>query len=156
MDSGKLKRERNYVWLWLLAPFAVLAFLVGLVLHPVTWTYNKQTEENWEYLKRRGMPMLERIREVTAYTIGRKEETDGTPCIGPNPKIDLCALVRSGVVVYATRAYPQGTWLIIGGIKGIVLDKTSSKYGHRIDVAMLDRNSAINFGIKNLPVEIVK
>ena len=41
------------------------------------------------------------VREVTAYTLGRVEETDDTPCIGASNK-DLCKLAEQGIQTCAS------------------------------------------------------
>ena len=106
-------------------------------------------------------PLLQRmykevgIRTITAYTLGRVEENDDSPCIGAYNN-DLCELAKKGVQVCATREFPKGTLLRIGDIECIVLDKTSKKYANRVDVAMLNYDQAMEFGINELPVSVVE
>ena len=92
---------------------------------------------------------------VTAYTLGRVEETDDTPCVGAS-NLDLCAIVRGGGVVYASNGYPLGTVLSVGGKKGVVLDRMARRYTTEIDIAMLDYQEALQFGRQELVVTILK
>jgi len=93
---------------------------------------------------------------VTAYTLGNPAETDDTPCTGSS-NLDLCELVKAGVVVYASNAYELGTELTVGGIKGIVLDRMNRRYQNgEIDIAFLDRQKALEWGRQQHAVVVHK
>ena len=94
------------------------------------------------------------VREVTAYTLGRVEETDDTPCIGASNK-DLCKLAEQGIQTCASNEFPFGTRLLVGEIECVVEDRMARKYSDRVDIAMLDRDLALKFGRQELVV-IVK
>ena len=106
------------------------------------------------------LPLLKRmhtpvgVRTVTAYTLGRVEENDSDPCIGAYND-NLCELAEKGVQICATREFPKGTLLKVGDIECVVLDKTSRKYAGRVDLAKLDYNEAIKFGINELQVSVM-
>lgn len=93
-------------------------------------------------------------REVTAYTVGRPEETDDSPCIGAYGH-DLCLLLEKGYTVFATNEFAEGTLLRVGDIEGIVLDRMNRRYGSRVDVAMKEYKNAIHFGRKQLQVSVI-
>jgi 3D (Asp-Asp-Asp) domain-containing protein len=94
------------------------------------------------------------IRTVSAYTLGRVEETDSTPCIGAYGN-DLCEMVRKGVDTCASNEFPKGTKLIIGdGVECIVMDRMNSRYKTEIDLAMMDYQAARMFGRNSLNVKI--
>jgi len=50
-------------------------------------------------------------REVTAYTLGRIEETDNSPCVGAYND-DLCKLAKRGINICASNEFPKGTILV--------------------------------------------
>lgn len=93
-------------------------------------------------------------RTITAYTLGREEENDSDPCIGAYGD-NLCELAQKGVQICATRSFDKGTLLRVGDIECIVLDKTSRKYADRVDLAMMEYDEAIKFGIKQLQVSVM-
>ena len=66
----------------------------------------------------------------TGYTLS-PEETDGNPCIGAGNN-NLCEERRQ---VCASRLWPLGTVIQIRDFgQCVILDRTSSKYGSRIDI----------------------
>lgn len=93
-------------------------------------------------------------RVVTAYTLGRVEETDDSPCIGASNK-DLCEIVRNGIGVCASNEFPLYTRLMVGDFECIVLDRMNARYPDRIDIAMLEYWQARMFGKQNLPIAII-
>ncbi len=105
-------------------------------------------------------PMLKRmhtevgVRTVTAYTLGRVEENDDSPCIGAYND-NLCELAKQGVKICATREFPKGTLLKVGDIECVVLDKTNKRYANRIDMAMESHELAVKFGINKLQVSVM-
>lgn len=92
------------------------------------------------------------VRSVSAYTLGRIEETDDSPCIGAFGD-NLCDLVSQGVSVCASNAHPKRTRLMVGNIECIVLDRMNKRYVNgEVDIAMLEYWRARMFGRQNLPV----
>lgn len=97
-----------------------------------------------------------RVREVTAYNVGDKRQTDGTPCLGATGE-NLCRLVARGLKVCAANFVAPETILNIEGYgECVVLDRTNRRFGHRVDIAMrLDEaDRALEFGIQRRYVEI--
>lgn len=104
----------------------------------------------------------ETIREVTAYNVGDKSQTDDTPCIGAYSKVNLCEEVKKGTKVCAANFVPLGTKLQITANNGwefecIVWDRMNSRYSNRVDIAMSleEKDRAIKFGLQNLTVRIL-
>mgnify|MGYP001580901705 CR=1 FL=1 len=95
------------------------------------------------------------IRTVSAYTIGRVEETDDTPCIGAYNH-NLCELVKNGTNVCASNEFPKGTVLRLVELNMdcIVLDRMNCRYTTGIDLAGLDYQKNIEFGRKGVSVLI--
>jgi len=96
------------------------------------------------------------FREVTAYNVGRRNQTSRTPCIGATGK-NLCRLVEQGLKICAANFVDTETILNIEGYGVcIVLDRMNRRFGHRVDIAMhkdeVDR--AIEFGIQRRYVEV--
>jgi 3D (Asp-Asp-Asp) domain-containing protein len=94
----------------------------------------------------------------TAYNL-EASQTDSTPCIGAGSH-DLCKIRNEspGKCIVATRLYPLHQLLNIEGIGECeVLDRTSQKYGSRIDILFKTREEAKEFGIKEIKYkEIIK
>ena len=95
------------------------------------------------------------FREVTAYNVGRRNQTSGTPCIGATGE-NLCRLVAQGYRICAANFVATGTILNIEGYgMCVVLDRMNRRFSHRIDIAMnrdeVDR--AIEFGVQRRFVE---
>ncbi len=93
------------------------------------------------------------IRTVTAYTLGRAEETDDSPCIGAYND-NLCELAAKGVKICASNEFPRGTILKIGELECVVLDRMNPKYKTEVDLAGLDYQKNLEFGRKELSVII--
>lgn len=85
---------------------------------------------------------------VTAYNPWDPNQTDTTPCIGPK-NVDICEVMKTQTVC-AANFVPLGTVLELEGITCIVLDRTSTKYGDRVDVAMASYEEAVEWGKKIL------
>ena len=95
------------------------------------------------------------VREVTAYTLGNPAETDDTPCTGAYGH-NLCEMVAAGQNICASNEFPAWTILKVGSIECLVLDRMHPKHAYRVDIAMMDRGQAILFGLKTLPVSVIK
>lgn len=96
------------------------------------------------------------FREVTAYNVGRREQTSGDPCIGATGE-NLCRLVAKGRRICAANFVAMKTVLNIDGIgECVVLDRMNQRFGHRIDVAMNENEveKAIEFGVQRRYVEV--
>jgi 3D (Asp-Asp-Asp) domain-containing protein len=92
----------------------------------------------------------------TAYNL-EASQTDSTPCIGAGSH-DLCKIRNEspGKCIVATRLYPLHQLLNIEGIGECeVLDRTSQKYGSRIDILFSSYEEAIKFGKKTLEYRVV-
>jgi len=101
-------------------------------------------------------PASGRIREVTAYNVGVKRQTDGTPCLGATGE-NLCSLVAQGFKVCAANFVAPKTILNIEGYgECVVLDRTNRRFSHRVDIAMRkdEADKALEFGIQRRYVEI--
>ena len=95
-------------------------------------------------------------RKVTAYTLGRVEETDGSPCIGAYND-NLCEIAKKGIRVCASNEFPKGTKLIIGdNLECVVMDRLNARYPTRVDIADLDYEASSRFGLQVLEVFIEK
>ncbi|MGB7631632.1 MAG: hypothetical protein WBM29_11220 [Candidatus Deferrimicrobium sp.] len=97
-----------------------------------------------------------RLREVTAYNVGVKGQTDDTPCLGATGE-NLCRLVARGLKVCAANFVTKETILHIEGYgECVVLDRTNRRFAHRVDIAMREDEAdrALEFGIQRRYVEI--
>lgn len=94
---------------------------------------------------------------ATAYTLS-EDETDSSPCIGAGNH-NLCEITKENpdMCIVATRLYPLHTKLQIEGIDSIceVLDRTSKKYGSRIDILMDTKAEAFQFGKKEIRYRLI-
>jgi len=96
------------------------------------------------------------VREVTAYNVGDKRQTDDTPCLGATGE-NLCRLVARGLKVCAANFVAPETVLNIEGYgECVVLDRTNRRFAHRVDIAMRENEAekALEFGIQRRYVEI--
>jgi len=96
------------------------------------------------------------FREVTAYNVGRRNQTSGKPCIGATGK-NLCRLVAEGARICAANFVEMETILHIEGYgQCIVLDRMNRRFGRRVDIAMNENevDRAIEFGIQRRYVEV--
>jgi 3D (Asp-Asp-Asp) domain-containing protein len=110
-----------------------------------------------EKVARVGKKIAGIVREVTAYNVGAREQTDDDPCIGASGQ-NLCELVEREVKVCAANFVPLGTILRIEGYgMCVVLDRTHRRFAHRVDVAMRDNEieEARQFGLQKRAVEAV-
>jgi len=101
-------------------------------------------------------PAIGRVREVTAYNVGVKRQTDDTPCLGATGE-NLCRLVAQGFKVCAANFVAPETILNIEGYgECVVLDRTNRRFSHRVDIAMSkdEADEALEFGIQRRYVEI--
>ncbi len=97
------------------------------------------------------------VREVSAYNVGVKEQTNKEPCIGATGR-NLCTLVARGLKICAANFVEPDTILNIEGYgKCIVLDRMNRRFARRVDIAMMkdEIDRAQEFGIQRRHVEIV-
>jgi len=95
------------------------------------------------------------VREVTAYNVGIREQTNDEPCIGAAGK-NLCHLVARGLKICAANFVDLETILNIEGYgKCVVLDRMNRRFPHRVDIAMGEEEveRTLEFGIQRLYVE---
>jgi len=101
-------------------------------------------------------PTSGRVREVSAYNVGVKGQTDDQPCLGATGE-DLCRLVARGLKVCAANFVAPETILKIEGYgECIVLDRMNRRFAHRVDIAMRENeeDKALEFGIQRRHVEV--
>ncbi|MGE5190483.1 MAG: hypothetical protein ACM3NF_10540 [Gemmatimonadota bacterium] len=97
------------------------------------------------------------VREITAYNVGAREQTNDSPCIGASGK-DLCRLVAEGRKVCAANFVALGTVLRIKGLgEYTVLDRMHRRYPRRVDIAMRENavGKAREFGVQRRPVKVM-
>ena len=87
------------------------------------------------------------LAQVTAYS-SSLDETEGDPFITASGK-----RVRDGVIA-CSREYPFGTRFLIEGKLYVCLDRLARKYDHRIDIWKPNKAEALQFGRRELPVEV--
>ncbi len=103
-------------------------------------------------------PKVLSIRKVvvTAYS-STFDQTDSTPCLTANG-FNLCENNEENVV--AANFLPFGSKIRIPEYFGdrvfVVQDRMNARYYYRVDVWMKTRESALNFGIRNLAVEVIE
>lgn len=100
-------------------------------------------------------PPSGRIREVTAYNVGVREQTSDEPCIGAAGQ-NLCRLVAKGRKVCAANFVPLGSILKIEEFgMCVVLDRLHRRFSHRVDIAMTkdEIEEARRFGVQRRYVE---
>ena len=86
---------------------------------------------------------------VTAYS-SSPDETDGEPFVTASGR-----LVREGIVA-CSRNYPFGTKFLIDGRTYECLDRLAVEYDDRIDIWMPSKEEALEYGKRELPVEVVR
>lgn len=100
----------------------------------------------------------ETVREVTAYNVGDRSQTDEHPCIGASGD-NLCSRLERGEKICALNGVPLGTILVIQNYgECIVMDRMNSRYRNRVDIAMKvsELGKARKFGLQRLNVEILE
>ncbi len=90
---------------------------------------------------------IEIVAEITAYT-SSPEETDDTPTLNasgttPGPGSLACP-----------RHYALGTQFVIEGKRYTCDDRMNKRHADRFDIWMDDREAAIEWGVKKLPVAL--
>lgn len=94
--------------------------------------------------------------QITAYN-SEIYQTDDSPCITANG-FNVCEHGIEDTV--AANFLPFGAKIKIPGIYGdkifIVRDRMNERYNNKIDIWMLDKQAAKNFGIKIVKVEIIE
>jgi len=96
------------------------------------------------------------VREVTAYNVGVKEQTNDEPCIGATGR-NLCRLVARGLKICAANFVDPDTILKIEGYgECIVLDRMNRRFARRVDIAMRkdEVHRALEFGIQRRHVAV--
>ena len=96
------------------------------------------------------------VREVTAYNVGVRGQTNDDPCLGARGH-DLCAMVERGDKVCAANFVALGTVLKIEKYgECVVLDRMHRRHGHRVDIAMAEAGieEAREFGLQRRVVEV--
>lgn len=163
----KNRKRQNKIRKTLIVLLVILtSFLVGLANYLSLIEEIEQTAYAYEIEKKEVVNYeikSQSIREVTAYNVGDRNQTDSTPCIGAYSKVNLCEVVAQGVGVCATNFVPLGTKLIIEANGGwsfecIVWDRMNSKHSQRVDIAMnlWEYDRAVAFGLQRLNVKVLK
>lgn len=101
-------------------------------------------------------PALGVVREVTAYNVGVKEQTNDEPCIGATGR-NLCRLVARGLKICAANFVDPDTILKIEGYgECVVLDRMNRRFARRVDIAMRkdEVHRALEFGIQRRHVAV--
>ena len=96
------------------------------------------------------------VREVSAYNVGVRGQTNDEPCIGATEQ-NLCRLVARGLNVCAANFVALETILHIEGHgECIVLDRMHRRFAHRVDIAMNENevDRALEFGVQKRYVEV--
>src|SRR5512134_82627 len=96
------------------------------------------------------------VREVSAYNVGVRGQTNDEPCIGATGE-NLCRLVARGLKVCAANFVDPETILHIEGYgECVVLDRMHRRFAHRVDIAMRtdEVDKALEFGIQQRYVEV--
>ena len=96
------------------------------------------------------------VREVSAYNVGVRAQTDEFPCIGATGR-DLCRLILEGLKVCAANFVELQTILNIEGYgECVVLDRMNPRFAHRVDIAMSEDEveKALEFGVQQRYVEV--
>ena len=95
------------------------------------------------------------LREVTAYNVGVRAQTNIDPCIGASGH-NICELIQRDVKVCAANFVPLGTVLKIDEYgECVVLDRMHRRFSHRVDIAMREGEieEALEFGLQRRIVE---
>lgn len=110
-------------------------------------------EDNPYYLSDKKL-VSEFVGEVSAYTLGREEENDSTPCIGAFNE-NLCFATD---LVFANNFYDKGTLVCVDKVGcGRVADRMNSRYGkEHFDIAGMNLKENLKFGRQNLIVRVYK
>ena len=98
------------------------------------------------------------VREVTAYNVGDRSQTDSTPCISASGE-NICRALKRGKKRCAANFVPFGTVLHIKGYGTCtVTDRMNRRYYNRVDIAMKpnEKERAIKFGKQKLYVKVIK
>jgi len=96
------------------------------------------------------------IYTMTAYN-SEEGQTDSTPCITANG-FNVCQHGIEDTV--AANFLPFGTKIRIPELFGdrifIVRDRMNARYTHRVDMWMLEKSDALQFGVKRTKIEVLK
>ena len=96
------------------------------------------------------------VREITAYNVGVKDQTNDEPCIGATGR-NLCRLVARGLKICAANFVDPDTILKIEGYgECVVLDRMNRRFARRVDIAMRkdEVHRALEFGIQRRHVAV--
>ena len=122
-------------------------------LPPGIGSKSTTVDDQSEFVKH---PTRGRVREVTAYNVGVKEQTNDQPCLGATGE-NLCRLVARGLKVCAANfVAPKSILHIEGYGECIVLDRMNRRFAHRVDVAMRgdEADKARVFGVQRRHVKV--
>jgi 3D (Asp-Asp-Asp) domain-containing protein len=90
------------------------------------------------------------VRTITAYS-STADQTDSTPFITANGMTVNDGIVAANWLKFGTRVrIPE----YFGDKVFVVADRMNSRYDDRLDIWMPSRDEAINFGLRNLTVEV--
>ena len=98
-----------------------------------------------------------RVREVTAYNTGDKNQCDDDPCISANGK-NICKAIARGEKQCAANFVPLGTRLLIENYgEFLVTDRMHRRFSNRVDIAMAksEKKKARQFGLQRLKVTVL-
>jgi 3D (Asp-Asp-Asp) domain-containing protein len=130
----------------------IFYFLITL---PKEWSFERQ--EVSELVLLGNNSLVGQAEPVVVIDLGEQTISAYSPKEGcTNPQ----CLMANGEVVHigavANNQYPLGTKVLIGGKNYVVKDRTAKRYSYRWDIFVDDYETAINFGLKSLTVEVLK
>lgn len=98
-----------------------------------------------------------RVREVTAYNTGDRNQCDDDPCISANGR-NICQAIARGEKQCAANFVPLGTRLLIENYgEFLVTDRMHPRFKNRVDIAMAksEIKKARQFGLQRLKVTVL-
>ncbi len=114
--------------------------------------YNSPESKTSGNSKNLGAKIRELVVSITAYS-STPDQTDDTPFITARG-----TYVRDGII--AANFLPFGTKIKIPELFGdkifIVEDRMNSRYWHKVDIWFPDRESALEFGVKTVKIQIIE
>lgn len=109
------------------------------------------------YLAQQEIKIVKKMKVVTTAYSSDPAQTDDTPCITADG-YDVCATNEENVV--AANFLKFGTNVRIPSLYGnkifVVHDRMNAKYNNRMDFWKKDTQTARNYGVKFVEIEIVK
>ena len=94
------------------------------------------------------------LRQVTAYNVGDRSQTDSTPCTAASGE-NICMAVDNGEKRCAANFVKLGSLIHIQGYGPCrVTDRMSKRYNNRVDIALQkeEKSKAKQFGVQQLTV----